>query len=60
MDINMGTTIVEEATTNIMGITIVVDSREIMEAIREMDMLAIIITMDSIALIQKTREISAK
>ena len=60
MDINMGTTIVEEATTKIMGITIVVDSREIMEAIREMDMLAIIITRDSIAQIQKTREISAK
>ena len=56
----MGTTIVEEATTKIMGITIVVDSREIMEAIGEMDMLAIIITRDSIAQILKTRGMSAK
>ena len=56
----MGTTIVEEATTNIMGITILVDSRETMEATGEMDMLAIIITMDITAQILNTREISAK
>ena len=56
----MGTTTVEEATTSIMVITTQVDSRETMEATKEMDMLAIIITMDSIAQIQNTRGISAK
>ena len=60
MVINMGTTLVEEAATNIMVITIMVDSEETMEATREMDMLATIITVDSTVQILNPRKISAK
>ena len=53
-------TIMEEATTNTMVITIMVDSGETMEDIDEMDMLVITITMDSITQILNQREISVK
>ena len=47
MDINMEITIVVGVITNTIVITTQVDSRESMEFTEEMDILAIVITMDS-------------